>query len=114
MKLAVICVRRQLPDYDIDFCELSRFPQEPVLGLLSVAYTVYGFNTYLGMEVLIRIYPQSGQRVKMSERAQGYRRQNPPAKPSIAWYPPGQAAPYWVENMASGAASSRPSQSSAR
>ncbi|KAL8935694.1 MAG: hypothetical protein Q9211_004559, partial [Gyalolechia sp. 1 TL-2023] len=39
-----------------------------------------------------------GQRVQMSETAQGYRRQNPVAKPDIAWYPPDQSAPSWVQN----------------
>ncbi|KAL8946682.1 MAG: hypothetical protein Q9183_007875 [Haloplaca sp. 2 TL-2023] len=30
-----------------------------------------------------------GQKIRMSETAQGYRRQNPVAKPDIEWYPPG-------------------------
>lgn len=55
-----------------------------------------------------------GQRVQMSQTAQGYRRQNPVAKPSIAWYPAGQPAPSWVPNVTTMPASSRPSQSSSR
>lgn len=54
-----------------------------------------------------------GQRVRMSETAQGYRRQNPVAKPDIAWYPPGEAAPSWVQNVTSMPTSSGPSHSSA-